>query len=148
MLETVPILIEYTVKCDKLWKTQLADVRQESAARTNWLTLTVDKNQKWLANQSELLFAAGLLDVDFAFSPATNTLHIQRLNLKVGETKAVEAVWVLSEQLKLEKIGQTYSRIDEWHYDYVHPASNFRAFLEVDELGLIVQYGDLWRRLQ
>lgn len=147
MQEVSPALIEYKVECDEYWMTRSVMVTQETEGKTNRLQLTVDSDQNWLCNQSILYFASGLSDVDLAFSPSTNTLPIRKLNLRVGEKRTVEAVWVLPEDLRLARVSQSYSRIDDRHYGYEYPSANFKVVLEVDELGLIVRYGDLWRRL-
>ncbi len=146
-LEASPTLTSYQIECDKSWVTKHVNVQKESDGKTNRLTLTVDDKQTWFNGESIVPFARGLFDVDLEFSPSTNTLHIRRMNLKTGESREVNAVWIRTQDLKLEPIMQTYTKINDRHYGYIHPASGLKTILEVDELGLVVRYGDLWHRL-
>jgi uncharacterized protein len=69
-------------------------VNQEQNGKTNSLTLKTDEKNIWFTDESLLPSMMGLFDVDLEFSPATNTLPIRRLNLKVGESVVVDVVWV------------------------------------------------------
>jgi uncharacterized protein len=46
---------------------------------------------------AELIGVAGSLDVDLTITPATNTLAIRRLNIKVGQAADLQMAWVLSQ---------------------------------------------------
>ena len=74
-------------------------------------------------------------------------MPIKRLNLKVGESKEVDSLLVRFENLKVERLRQRYSKIDNRCYRYESLSFDFEAVLEVDELGLIVRYGILWHSL-
>lgn len=143
--ETVPALINYEVACDKHWFTKRVHITQEQDGKINSLTLKTDEKHSWYKAESLLPSMMGLFDVDLEFSPATNTLPIRRLNLKVGESRIVDAVWVRLEGLGLTRIQQKYSRLAQNCYLYENQFG-FKATLEVDELGLVIRYGDLWQR--
>ncbi len=89
---------------------------------------------------------AGCIDVDLGITPSTNTLPIRRLNLQVGESADVTAAWVRFPELTVEPLAQRYTRLDERRYRY-ESTTGFSAELEVDELGLVVRYGDIWERV-
>ena len=144
--ETTPALINYQITCDKNWLTKLVCINQEQDGKTNSLTLNTNTERVWFKDGSALPPMNGLSDIDVEFSPATNTLPIRRLNLKEGKSRAVDAVWVRLEGLRLTRIQQKYSRLAENCYLYENQLG-FKATLEVDELGLVIRYGDLWRRL-
>lgn len=147
LLEQLPTKVIYSVMCDGCWRTKQVDVNQNTAKETRRLTLAVDSNQHWQINQTPLQFATGLFDVDFEISPATNTLPIHRLNLDIGDTQETEAVWVRFPSLTLERLQQRYTRTGDRSYRYEAPKLGFQAQLEVDSAGLVLKYGDLWKRI-
>ena len=78
-------------------------------------------------------------DVDLESSAVTNALPVARLGLEVGETARALAAWVRAD-LTVERLEQTYTRLDERRYDYVSHYDGFRAVLEYCDDGLIVDY--------
>jgi hypothetical protein len=87
----------------------------------------------------------GATDLDLEFSPLTNTFPIRRLNLAVGESAELVAAWVRFPRLTVEPLPQRYTRLSESVYRY--ESDGFSAEVEVDDLGLVVRYGDLWERV-
>ena len=92
-------------------------------------------------------FASGLYDVDLQVTPATNSLPINRLGLKEGESQEIDVVWIGLPSLTLVRQEQKYSRINNGYYKFEIPSTGFRAQLEVDKLGLVISYDTLWHRL-
>jgi uncharacterized protein len=95
----------------------------------------------------EIPAVAGCLDVDLAFTPATNILPLRRLSLAVGESREMTAAWVRFPDLSVEPLAQRYTRLDERRVRYESRDGSFTAELEVDELGLVVRYKPLWERV-
>ncbi|HEV3077650.1 MAG TPA: putative glycolipid-binding domain-containing protein [Thermoanaerobaculia bacterium] len=95
----------------------------------------------------EIPAVAGCLDVDLAFTPATNILPLRRLRLAVGESREMTAAWVRFPELSVEPLAQRYTRLDERRVRYESRGGAFTAELEVDELGLVVSYPPLWERV-
>ena len=145
--EGVPLLMNYKIECDETWRTKSAVITQEQLGKTNRLTLKPDSANGWLVNEIPQPSLSGIVDVDLEFSPSTNTLPIRRLNLKVGESASVDTLWVRLNDLKAMKSSQRYTRLDENRYCYENPTLNFTATLDVDELGLVVRYGNLWWKM-
>ena len=81
----------------------------------------------------------GLIDVDLEASACTNTLPIHRLPLPLGELTEAPAAYVRALDLSVARLDQTYRRLDGRRYDYTSEA-DFRAVLEYDAAGLIVDY--------
>jgi len=95
----------------------------------------------------EIPAVAGCLDVDLAFTPATNLLPLRRLGLAIGESREMTAAWVRFPDLSIEPLAQRYTRLDERRVRYESRGGAFTAELEVDELGLVVSYPPLWERV-
>jgi hypothetical protein len=60
----------------------------------------------------------------------------------------VTAAWVRFPDLAVEPLEQEYTRLDERRWRYQSRGGAFSAVLEVDEHGLVIDYGDLWERVK
>lgn len=122
-----------------------AGVRAEGSRQV--LELRRDDEGRWWGNGKRLDGLDGAADVDLGFTPATNTLPIRRLSLKVGEAADLRAAWVRFPSLRVEPLPQRYSRLAGRRYRYESRGGAFVADLQVDARGLVIGYGDLWRRV-
>lgn len=147
LLEGQPAHVQYRIECDQDWKTRQVEVTQEQSGNTVSIHLTVDTNQVWQKDGQVVQLGAGLYDIDLEISPGTNTIPMRRLNLQVGESQMVNAVWVRFPGLNLERLHQRYTRISQSLYHYEAPELDFEARLEVDEQGVIINYENLWSRI-
>ncbi len=147
LLEGQPGFIDYQIHCTRQWQTRLVAINQTYNHDSQRLTVMHSPTYGWSANGHQIAFPDDVQDIDLEISPATNTLPIRRLNLEVGQSAAVNAVWVRFPSLKLELLHQRYTRLDTHHYHYEAPALDFTARLEVDDEGVIVDYEGLWRRV-
>jgi len=137
----------YEVFCDSAWHTRRADIRLDEEGGERSLRLTVE-NGRWYEDGRKRDTVRGSLDLDLGWSPSTNTLPIRRLNLGVGESSgAVTAAWVRFPELTLEPLPQEYRRLSERRYRYTSRAGAFTAEIDVDDHGLVIDYGDVWQRV-
>jgi hypothetical protein len=87
---------------------------------------------------------AGCLDVDLEGSAFTNAFPVHRLGLNVGEQADAPAAYVRANDLRVERLEQSYARLpddgDRSRYDYASPAFDFRAELVYDRFGLVLDY--------
>jgi hypothetical protein len=124
--------LQYEIACNDAWETRRVSV------------------QGWVGDRSievdiDAADIAPCLDIDLNFSPSTNTLPIRRLNLRIGESARVTAAWLVFPSFLLEHLDQTYTRLSQNVYRYDNVESGFSAELRVNEEGLVLEYGDLWR---
>ncbi len=144
--EGAPAELRYTVTCDRLWRTRRAVVDLRSGRRTDRWEVGVDPGGVWTCNDDVIEAFHGLVDIDLGFSPCTNTLPIRRLHLQVGEQRSFTAAWLRFPELRFERLDQSYTRTSGQRYRYESGGGRFTAELEVDDLGLVVSYGEFWRR--
>jgi hypothetical protein len=156
LIEKNPMLVTYEIICDKYWKTRSVKINQQTSdSKDRNIGLLIDQSQIWRKSINEqssysstvLDFAFGIYDVDLQVTPATNTLPINRLALKEGESQEIAAVWISFPDLTLDRQKQKYSRIDKSFYLFEIASIGLRAQLEVDESGFIINYDTFWHRL-
>lgn len=139
----------YRIDCDAAWRTTSAEIelRDRSGVRALQLAVYPEEGGRWLANGREVPAVRGAIDVDLGWTPSTNTLPIRRLDLPVGERSGpIVAAWVRFPELTVEPLPQEYERLAERRYRYSSAGGRFTAEIDVDEHGLVVDYGGFWRR--
>lgn len=140
-----PTIVTYEVNCDSAWRTRRAYVTGTRGQRAFDLVFSVDSSGRWDRNGEPIPVVAGCPDVDLSFTPATNLLPIRRLALAVGASAPVRAAWLRFPELTIEVLEQTYTRIADRRYAYESGHGAFRAELEVDDVGFVVHYPNLWK---
>jgi hypothetical protein len=143
-IEGEPSEIRYGVDLDAGWRTRSAEVLIDDHRGRRTITFAVDDDGGWTVEGVPAQPLDGCIDVDFAFTPATNTLQIRRLGLEPGESRELPVAWLRFPELTVEKLTQTYTRLasDRWSYG----DDEFTAELAVDAEGFVLRYGDgLWR---
>jgi hypothetical protein len=156
LLDRVPTLVNYEIVSDKYWKTRSIKISQQMSDNENVnIDIRVSRDQNWREHDTDtsshhstiIDFASGLYDVDLQVAPATNSLPINRLGLKGGESQEIDVVWIGFPGLTLDRQEQKYSRINNKYYKFEIPSTGFRAQLEVDNSGFVINYDTLWHRL-
>jgi hypothetical protein len=144
--EREPFDVRYQVFCHENWATTEVVVTALTGTRLREIEL-VREGERWLVDAAETPELRGSTDIDLGFTPATNTLPIRRLGLKVGESSEIRTAWVRFPELTAEPFPQRYTRLPGRRYLYESLTSDFKAELEVDEFGLVVDYRGVWERV-
>lgn len=139
-----PCHLRYSVELDDRWHTRSATVDGWLGATQVQLAIAVDASGHWRLNGQPMPAVAGALDVDLAFTPATNLLPIRRLRLGVGDSSPVVAAWLPFPELTLRPLDQTYRRTSTDAYDYAALGGSFRVTLLVSPQGFVTDYPGLW----
>jgi hypothetical protein len=139
----VPVRTEYRVLADGSGMTTAAHVRDLRGFETRTMVLERDAKANWSVDGAVVKALKGCTDVDLGCSPSTNTLPIRRLRLAVGATQKIQAAWLRFPEFTIVKAAQTYTRLDEFTYQY--KSGTFEAELTVDDDGLVAAYAE-WRR--
>ena len=141
-----PVLASYKIFSDCEWRTRRVDVQCFTGSDIAKLSLVVEGDGTWRNGSRVLPDVEGCIDVDLAVTPATNTLPIRRLNLKVNQSADVTAAWIRFPALDVQPLPQRYTRLSDRLYRY-ESANGFVTEIEVDELGLVVNYSGGWERI-
>jgi hypothetical protein len=140
--EEAPYVARYRIELHAGWRTRKVEVELEDGGQRR-LTLTADGEGNWSRDGQRLGNVTDCIDVDLEWSPSTNTLPIRRLGLAPGETKSLAAAWVRFPTLEVQRLEQSYERLDEGRYRY--RSGRFTADLAVDGDGMVLQYGVNWK---
>jgi hypothetical protein len=135
--------VEYEVRCGADWVTESATVVYEGID----VELLRNPAGEWSVNGSKVWEVTGCDDVDFEFSPCTNTLPIRRLNLAIGRSSLIRAAWLRFPSFALEPFEQKYTRTGETTYLFESGDGEFTRELTVNDAGLVVSYPDLWKAM-
>ena len=152
--EERPAEARYQVVCDEQWQTRIVVISLTMVGAQRTLRLARDDERRWWLDGEEIVTLRGCLDVDLGVTPSTNTLPIRRLGLDIGKNELVTAAWVRFPSLEVRPLVQRYTRLDAERYRYESGddlesggTPGFTAELLVDDLGLVIDYADIWQRV-
>ena len=136
--------LDYAIVCDERWRTRSVSTSGWIGEELVDLKLVVDAAGRWSMNGRAVIDCSGCVDVDLAFTPATNLLPIRRLELEVGAEAPVRAAWLRFPELALTVLDQRYRRVDASRYRYESRGGSFVAELVVNDTGFVTSYPGLW----
>ena len=142
--ETTPVWLAYRVECDRTWRTQHARVEGWLGTRRVELDVARSGEGAWILNTEAVPGLATCVDLDLAFTPATNLLPLRRLALAEGQSVDVPAARLDPWSATLELLPQRYERRGPTTYWYEAAAFDYAALLEVAESGFVRHYPELW----
>ena len=102
------------------------------------------RDGEWLLDGRRQATAAGCIDLDLGFTPATNLLPIRRLAMEPGVEVPARAAYYLEFTRELGLIEQIYRREGSGTIGYASPAHGYAAMLGVHETGFVTDYPELW----
>jgi hypothetical protein len=139
--------VGYEILMDEVWRTYRVEINMQLDGIERNLQLNSNKQGQWRLGDQEDTSLNGCIDIDLGVTPSTNTLPIRRLELPVGGSEAVTAAWVRFPELTVEPLPQRYTRLSLTRYRYESSGGAFVAELEVDELGMVIDYPKGWQRI-
>jgi hypothetical protein len=143
-LEDQPCHLAYQVECDLTWGTRSAKVTGWFGRQVLELTIVSRPGERWEFNGTDQPQAAGCLDVDLGFTPATNLIALRRLALGIGQAADAPAAYLHFPELKLERLEQWYHHVSPDTYEYQSPSFGYAAPLQVSDVGFVTRYPGLW----
>lgn len=144
-VDGAPMEVRYSVLTDAEWRTRVVGVHVQAAGVNHRIALKSDGDGEWTAGDEPQPGLSGAVDVDLSFSPATNMLPINRLELAVGAAAEISVAMVDPVRRRLMRATQTYERMAELRYRYA--AGDFTTELTVDEHGFVVAYPEIFETL-
>ncbi|HEX2435646.1 MAG TPA: putative glycolipid-binding domain-containing protein [Solirubrobacterales bacterium] len=148
--EGEPWAFSYALELDGGWVTRSARVRGRTASGERETVLEGDGAGGWLVDGGQAPAIARCLDVDLEGSAFTNALPVHRLALEIGDRADAPAAYVRAGDLSVERLDQTYARLDDdgdrRRYDYSSPRFDYEGELVYDRFGLVLVYPGIAER--
>ena len=131
--------LHYTIDCDPHWNFQRAEIvcgRMRVDIRRD--------GRHWRVNGEPRDDLRDCTEIDIAATPFTNTLPIRRLQLPIGEERAIAVVYIKPPELAVSRMQQRYRRIDALTWAY---SGGGDYTITVDAAGLVTDYPPWFRRI-
>jgi hypothetical protein len=137
-----PHEIRWSVQTDERWNTLTVGAHVQGLETDRRMALHCDGSGVWTSGDEPVLGLYGATDVDLAWTPATNTLPIRRLDLALGDAADVAVAYIDFPGHTIERQVQRYERLgaSTWRFS----SGDFVADLQVDDDGLVLAYPGLW----
>lgn len=146
-----PFRLSYRIDIDAGWRVREVEVNLQSGSERQ-IKLQADGAGNWTdaASGKDLPEFAGCFEVDISATPFTNTLPIKRLTLEVGESADISVVYFLVPELIVKRSRQRYGKLEKdlFRFEEKGLFKGFSADLRVDEDGLVIDYPELFRRIE
>lgn len=138
------VALDYVVRCDPEWHTLGADVAGKHGERR--ISLRVQRGaQGWTLNDTPQPQVAGAMDVDLAFTPATNLMPLRRLSAGDLSRLDTRSAWLRYPNCDLRPLDQTYDAGQSAELVSYHAAqTGYVTQLCVDQSGFVTLYPGLW----
>src|SRR5688500_6284423 len=134
--------LRYRVCCTAAFHTTAAEVQGHLGR--DFVERVVKRDASgWRCNGSAVAGLEAAIDVDLAFTPATNLLPLRRLRLEPGRRHTVVSAWLRFPELDLVPLGQSYERIGAHEVRYASPS--LTGTLVLHPSGFPREYPGLWR---
>lgn len=145
-----PFRLEYRLAWDGSWRLGDAELIVTTERSCRSLNLHTDGQGHWRHRDGRLIDKLdGCMDIDIWPTPFTNSFPICRESMAIGERRQFLVAWVCAPDLTVQPQPQAYTRIAERRYLFEQfDGSGFKAELPVDESGIVLDYPDLFRRIE
>lgn len=138
--------VEYRIKASPEWETVFFEIRSQHSDQINCYRYESDGKGNWLSEGKPAPQFEGCMDIDISLSPFTNTLAINRLKLSQNEAREIQVIYLDLLGQQIFPVRQKYTRLSETNYKYENVPNDFEAIITVDEMGLVLDYPQLFVR--
>jgi hypothetical protein len=138
--------IEYRIETNELWETVFFEVKSQHSNQLDYFTYQSDGKGKWMSKGKPAPQFEGCIDIDIPLTPFTNSLPINRLKLNQQEVGQIQVIYLDLLERQIKPVRQQYRRLSDTTYRYQNVPNDFEAVISVDELGLVMNYPQLFVR--
>ena len=138
-----PAWILYAIQCDAEWQAVSAQLRGAVGKRRIDVAIA-RRDGSWTLNGAQVPKLEHLTDIDLAFTPATNLLHLRRVAIGLDESVRLPVAWFELDTGALTELPQIYRRLSETELSYEAPSVGYEAILQLAPNGFIRRYPQLW----
>ena len=138
--------IDYRIVTNGDWETTAVEVSCRSDKGSQQFQYKSDGQGNWTENDQPLPQFKGCVDVDLPVTPLTNSLPINRLQLKLNESQEIKVLYIDLLAQTIRPVRQKYTRIAADIYHYENVPNDFEADILVDAQGFVLDYPGLFVR--
>ncbi len=138
--------VEYRIKTNPAWETLLVELHARHSNRQQDYIFKGDGKGNWIVNGKHAIAFNGCIDIDIPLTPFTNTLPIERLRLSKNEERQIKVIYFDILENHIRPVTQKYVCLSKTQFHYENIPNDFEATIEVDNLGLVVDYPSLFVR--
>jgi uncharacterized protein len=146
-----PFRLAYRLTWDESWRLRDAYMVVATERFTRSMSLKTDGRGHWRDGEGGALTELdGCVDIDIWPTPFTNSFPIRREPMDIGERRQFRMAWISAPDLTVQPQPQpqAYTRLADRIYLFENlDGSGFRAELPVDEDSIVLDYPDLFRRV-
>lgn len=139
--------ISYLIHMDRNWKTLSVSVLNRVEGELKQLAYKSDGDGNWFGNGLEADLFKGCIEIDIMVSPFTNSIPVNRLKLKIGESRRISVMYFDILKFEVLRVEQIYTRVTEDQYKYENTDNDFKALIRFDEFGLVRSYPGLFEMI-
>jgi hypothetical protein len=136
--------LRYSVATDARLRARRAVVAGHAGTTALAIEIRRSDAGEWTLNAHVQPEVRGCIDVDLAFTPATNLLPLRRLQLARGQRADAPAAYLSLQASQLRLLPQSYQRIGRLAYRYEAPTFGYADTLHVSPLGVVLRYPGLF----
>lgn len=138
--------VEYQIKTNPDWETVSFEIKCQHDNKITSYNFQSDGTGNWNNNGVPVANFKGCIDIDISLSPFTNTLPIKRLRLPLRKPEQIKVLYIDLLKKNIKAVQQKYTRLSDTTYQFENVPNDFDAVITIDELGLVVDYPELFIR--
>jgi hypothetical protein len=139
--------IEYRITTNQYWETTFFEIKSQLDNAFEIINFRKEGRESWQVNGQPDGKFNGCIDIDISLTPFTNTLPIKRLHLSEKEGDQIKVLYVDVLDRKIMPVQQKYTKLSQTDYKYENVPNDFESVISVDDLGLVVNYPGLFKRI-
>ncbi|RAV99192.1 putative glycolipid-binding domain-containing protein [Pseudochryseolinea flava] len=136
--------VDYHLELNERWETLSIKINSSLKNVLTEYSFYSDGKGNWNDRDHSLDQFKGCVDIDIPLTPFTNTLPINRLELKDGEEAEIDVLYLDLLAQEVRAVKQKYKRSSNHVYHYENIPNDFDADIQVDDFGLVTDYPKLF----
>ena len=137
--------VNYRIRLTKNWEVISANINFVFGDTNAAYFLEKDKGG-WKLNNVSMPQFNNCRYIDISFTPFTNSLPINRLNLGTNESQLIQVVYFDIEENEVREATQKHTRVGENQFKFENVPNDFEAVIDVDKNGLVEYYPGLFEK--
>ena len=138
--------VDYAIKTNRNWECISFEVTTQLSDNKETINYHSDGKGNWTKNGVPLNEFKGCIDIDISLTPFTNSLPINRLQWELNNPQQIKVLFIDILSQKMVAVQQRYTKLSNTEYRFENVPNDFEAIITVDELGMVVNYPELFVR--